>query len=122
MARAMNAPEIRELHDHLRPYLYAAIGALFVIVATAWWIAVFVIYVWPRPSTDLSRLVTNHFRAIVGVPGEAIAAFVVVWTLSVTAGQIEFEAWGLKFKGAAGPVIFWVLVFLAITTAVNWSW
>lgn len=115
-------PVIHQLHDRLRPYLYAAIGALFVIMGTGWWLAIFCVFIWPQPSNELSRLVIGHFKAIIGVPAAAISAFIVIWALSVTSGEIEFEAWGLKFKGAAGPVIFWVLTFLALETAVNLAW
>jgi hypothetical protein len=45
-----------------------------------------------------------------------------VSALEVRSGPIEFEALGLKFKGAAAPIVFWVFVFLAITVSVRLLW
>ena len=43
-----------------------------------------------------------------------IVAFSIVLTLSFATGDIEFEAPGFKFKGASGPIVLWVLCFVAI--------
>lgn len=43
-----------------------------------------------------------------------IVAFAIVLTLSYATGDIEFEAPGFKFKGASGPILLWVVCFLAI--------
>src|SRR4051812_40954181 len=59
---------------------------------------------------DVAR---EHFAATIGLPFAALAALVIVVVLEISAGPIEFEGFGLKFKGAAGPVVFWILVFLA---------
>jgi hypothetical protein len=69
-----------------------------------------------------AKLFVDHFLAAIGVPFIAAASFCVVWILRTTEGQIEFEGWGLKFKGASGPVILWIFVFLAITFAVKLLW
>lgn len=102
-------------------YLVAVIFAAF--AAFGLFAALWLTYIWPR-SRDalLTEIVHNHFRAVVGIPMAALASFVVVWALTVTQGSIEFDAWGIKFKGAAGPVVFWIFVFLAISTAINASW
>lgn len=44
----------------------------------------------------------------------AAIALLVVLSLRYVAGEIEFEAIGFKFKGASGPVVLWVLCFLAV--------
>lgn len=109
--------------QRMKIILYATIGSLFVLGGFGLFAAVFTVYAWPRPSnTLLVEVVHGHFRAVVGLPMAAAASFVVVWALSVTEGPIEIEAWGLKFKGAAGPVIFWIFVFLAISTSINLAW
>jgi hypothetical protein len=41
-------------------------------------------------------------------------ALVVLVVLEISAGPIQFEGFGLTFSGAAGPVVFWILAFLAI--------
>ena len=68
---------------------------------------------------DIAR---EHFAATIGLPFAALAALVVVVVLEISAGPIQFEGFGLKFSGAAGPVVFWVLVFLAIAASIKLLW
>ena len=64
----------------------------------------------------------NHYAFFVGVPFSAIVSYVLVSVLENTRGKIEFEAVGLTFKGASGPIVFWVLVFLAPIIAMRVTW
>jgi hypothetical protein len=64
----------------------------------------------------------EHPAAMLGLPLIAIAALCLVLILRSTSGPIEFEALGLKFKGAAGPIIMWVITFLAMVVAVKLLW
>jgi len=64
----------------------------------------------------------QHFAAIVGLPMALLASFIVVLVLRVSAGPIEFEAWGLKFKGASAPIVFWILCFLSIAVSIKMLW
>ena len=68
------------------------------------------------------NITLNHFPAVIGLPGAAAAAFVVVAVLRNTEGPIEFEGLGFKFKGASGPVILWMLCFLAVSGAIRLLW
>jgi hypothetical protein len=52
-----------------------------------------------------------HLGAAIGVPLSAIVAFIMVTVFEVKSGPIEFEALGLKFRGASGPIILWSFVF-----------
>lgn len=52
-------------------------------------------------------------RALANFATAATFSLLVVLLLKFTAGDIDVGAWGLKFKGSSGPVIFWVLCFLA---------
>lgn len=64
----------------------------------------------------------NHFPAVLGLPGAAVAAMVVVIVLRNVEGPIEFQGLGFKFKGASGPVVLWVFCFLAIAGAIRLLW
>ena len=46
----------------------------------------------------------------------------IVLTLKATAGPIEFEAFGFKFRGASGPMIFWLITFFGFIAAVKVLW
>lgn len=68
------------------------------------------------------QIAHDHFAATIGLPAAAFASFFVVLFLEVKSGRIEFEAWGLKFRGASGEVVLFVLVFLAIASAIKLLW
>ena len=81
---------------------------------------------WLGWSLSYDQTIINtfyeHLRAVVGVPGAIITAFVLVTVLEQVSGPIEFEVLGFKLKGAAGPVILWVVCFLAIILGVKVLW
>jgi hypothetical protein len=64
----------------------------------------------------------DHLPAMIGLPFAALAALALVSGLEMKSGSIELEVLGLKFKGAAAPIVFWVFVFLAISLAVKLLW
>jgi hypothetical protein len=68
------------------------------------------------------NLLRDRFPAVVGLPFAAALSLVLVIVLRSTSGPIEFEAFGLKFKGAAGPIIFWVITFLSVSAAIKMLW
>jgi hypothetical protein len=68
------------------------------------------------------RVALNHFPAVLGLPGAAAGALVVVLLLRNTEGPIEFSGLGFSFKGASGPVVLWVLCFLAIVAGIRLLW
>ncbi len=76
----------------------------------------------PEPGNWLTKIAQMHYAALVGTPMSAVTAFCIVSLLEVTNGPIEFEAFGLKFKGASGPIILWALCFSAIVCAFNLLW
>jgi hypothetical protein len=68
------------------------------------------------------KVAQDHFAAVVGLPLIAIAAMFVVLVLRMASGPIEVEAGSLKFKGAAAPIVFWILCFLAMSAALRMLW
>jgi hypothetical protein len=68
------------------------------------------------------EVVKAQFKAAVGVPLSALAALCLVFLFRVTSGAIEVKLLGLEFKGAAGPLIVWVIVFLAMIAGIQTLW
>jgi len=68
------------------------------------------------------EILRNHFAAVVGLPMAAIFALWVVTILRSKSGPIEFDAFGFRLRGASGPVVLWVLCFLAISFAIKLLW
>lgn len=61
----------------------------------------------------------RNFAATVGLPSAAIVALCIVVMLESSSGPIEFEGMGFRFRGASGPIVLWVVCFLAITLAIK---
>lgn len=74
------------------------------------------------PGDYWKTLVHDQFPVIVGLPMAGLAALFLTLILRISTGPIEFELAGLKFKGAAAPIVFWVIIFLSITTAIALLW
>jgi hypothetical protein len=68
------------------------------------------------------KLITEHVRAIVGVPMAASSAFCVLLFLESRSGDVEFGGLGFSFKGAAGPAVIWVFAFLAFAGVIRLLW
>lgn len=68
------------------------------------------------------ELFRDHYVFFVGLPFAGLLAYFVVGTLENTRGNIEFDLVGLKFKGASGPIVMWVMVFLALVVSMHVVW
>jgi hypothetical protein len=64
----------------------------------------------------------QHFLATIGLTGFALVSFSVVIFLRHADGPIEFEIWGLKFRGAAGQVVIWVFCVIALSVCAKLLW
>jgi hypothetical protein len=73
-------------------------------------------------ADDFRELYKEHFVAIIGLPLAAIVSLFIVFVLEQTQGPLEFDGLGFKFKGASGPVVLWVLCYLAITISLKTLW
>jgi len=73
-------------------------------------------------SVDVRTMVMQRFPVIVGLPASGIFSFLLVALFESNYGNIEFEFPGLKLRGAAGPIVMWVLTFLAIVGAIRLLW
>lgn len=73
-----------------------------------------------RPA--VFTIAVEHFPATFGLPSAALMALCIVVFLESTSGDIQFKALGFEFHGASGPIVLWVLCFLAITAAIKLLW
>jgi hypothetical protein len=63
-----------------------------------------------------------HYATVIGISCSGLGALFIVLLLRNVAGAIQFNAFGLEFKGASGPIIMWVLCFWALTFAMIKTW
>jgi hypothetical protein len=75
-----------------------------------------------RTPALLADLLTNHLRAVVGVPLSGASAFCVLLLLEARAGNIKFSGWGLNFEGASGPAVIWIFAFMAFGAVIRMLW
>jgi hypothetical protein len=75
-----------------------------------------------QPANWLTAILQRHYAALVGTPMSAMTAFCVVSILKATSGPIELDAFGVKFRGASGPIILWAICFLAVVSAFHLLW
>ena len=95
-----------------------AIAVLMFIGAVGW-----TVYLASgAPETPVTKVILEHFPATFGLPLAAGGAFILVVLLRHTQGPIEFEGLGFKFRGASGPVVLWVLCFLALVAGIKLLW
>lgn len=78
----------------------------------------------PLPADGwLLQIISTHFAATIGVPLSALSAFCIVVLLDVfSKGDIELEIPGFKLRGASGPVLLWVICFIAFIVGLRMLW
>jgi hypothetical protein len=91
-------------------------------ILTAYFVALLILLVTEWKNESVRQLVLDQFRVIVLLPGAGLFAIIVVSIFETTSGPIKFEVLGFKLEGAAGPIIMWVLCFLAIVLAISTFW
>ena len=64
----------------------------------------------------------EHFAVTVGLPCATAGAFVIVSLFRQHEDPIEIKGLGFEIRGAAGPVVLWVLVFLTISVSIKLLW
>src|SRR5262245_37516985 len=77
---------------------------------------------YARRPAILEEVAKTHFRAIMGTPMAIMTSLATVTFLRVTAGSLEFKAFGFELKGASGPVVLWIVTYLAIVAGIVALW
>lgn len=67
-------------------------------------------------------LIREQFPVLVGLPMAGLGAVFVTLILRISTGPLEFELAGLKFKGGAAPIVFWIVCFLSIVLSIRLLW
>ena len=83
---------------------------------------VFIFYDLISGEGWISPLLNEKPAVMLFVPLAALASFCNVLILKITDGPIEFEMIGMKFSGAAGPIIMWVISFLSMCLGIKMLW
>ena len=57
-----------------------------------------------------------------GLPMAGLGALFLTLILQISTGSLEFDIAGVKFRGAAAPIVFWLICFLSIVVAIALLW
>jgi hypothetical protein len=68
------------------------------------------------------EIMVGQIASTIGVPLCSLIALFNALLLRTVQGPIELEALGVKFKGASGPIIMWIVCFVALVWAVGHLW
>lgn len=82
----------------------------------------FVVYWTWQQEGWVKDIIRQHFAATVGLPLAGVGGFLLVQILQISSGRIEFEAWGIKLRGASGPVVLWAITFVVIAFTIKFMW
>ncbi len=104
----------RTLPQRLLPW------ALLLIVGGA--AILFPIFIFGGINPVFIDLYKKNFIVIIGLPFAALASLFIVVFLEQSQGPIEFKGLGFEFKGASGPVVLWVLCYLAFVISFSVLW
>ncbi|SNX58645.1 hypothetical protein SAMN06296273_0109 [Nitrosomonas ureae] len=74
------------------------------------------------PGDYWKIMVKEQFPVLVGLPMAGLGSLFVTLILRISTGPIEFEIGGLKFKGGAAPIVFWIICFMVIVLSINLLW
>jgi hypothetical protein len=113
-----NSNQTRTVQNNNRIVKISAIVTVFgsLILFVLW-----LVTDWTQPYW--TKIVEEHFSAIIGLPMAALASFVIVVFLKQTSTEkIEIEGLGFKIKGPSGEVVLWLICFLGITLAIKLLW
>ena len=86
------------------------------IIYVAWLI------VTPGTPREYTAFVLQNYLVFFGMPYAAFFSYYLVSALESSRGPIEVEFVGFKFKGAAGPLVFWLLIFLSVQLGFKLFW
>jgi len=75
-----------------------------------------------RFDSEFSGFVAQHFPAIIGIPFSFLSAFIVVALFRQGESMLDFNAFGMKMRGATGEILLWLLCFVAISGSISLLW
>lgn len=66
--------------------------------------------------------VLNNYAVFFILPYVGFLAYFIVISVENTRGPVEIEIATTKIKGAGGPILFWVIVFVATASVIKMFW
>ena len=99
-----------------------AVQFFALILLVTYFCALLVLLITQWNNDAIREIVTKQIRVFVLFPAGGLFAVLIVALFQQAAGPIRLEAPGVKFEGASGPIIFWILCLLVIIYGINQLW
>lgn len=106
------------LRDFAQKWLKFTVVWTIIAGIALWWSGLLL----TLKSGPWTEIYFQHFPATMGIPSAMVGALVICTLFRTTEGQIKFGGLGFHFEGAAGPIVMWVLCFLAQIAAIRFIW
>ncbi|HHJ40531.1 MAG: hypothetical protein AXA67_10350 [Methylothermaceae bacteria B42] len=106
-------------------YVYAGYIGIGFLAIGLWFYARFLYRAYWLKNQDNLDILNSNLASNLGIPCSAIAAFGLVATLYLAfpaqekAQTLSIKAFNLEFTGPAGPILLWVVCFLAFVAALK---
>jgi len=114
-----------DVKEKVAKYSFISVFQLLTKLAVIIMMIIYVAYIPINAMKQDSWIVgiaKQHFVTTIGLPFMALLSYFIVTTLESRFSKIEFKAIGFEFKGASGPIVLWILCFLAMAVAVKINW
>lgn len=112
---------VEQSHDRHLGIVALAVCIALVVCAMVGGITLYV-FLLSDLSSFRERFLVDHFIAVFGLPAAAAAAFIIVTLFRQGEEPIKIKGLGFEIQGAAGPVVLWVMCFLAICGGIKLLW
>jgi hypothetical protein len=99
-----------------------SIGLVICVIVTILATCILIMLLIHTGFTFWQEVIKEHFLGSIGLVGICVTAFGMVTFLRQSEGPLEFEALGMKFKGAAGQVILWAFCVVVLSVCANLLW
>ena len=95
---------------------------LMVIIGVFFFLFLFYHQWYEGLNPRLFDQIVEHYAVFLTVPCAGFAALILVVCLDQAYGTINFSIFQLKFEGASGQIILWILVYLSMILSIKLLW
>ena len=93
--------------------------AFVIITVVTTYLAPIAFIILMETSLKIAPIITQYPAAFIGLPWAGGAASMLVVMFSRISGKVNVQGLGLRFEGAAAPLLFWAIPFLSFVVGLR---
>lgn len=117
----MNQSELDTINDSKFHKILKWSLLIATVLAFLWYFSFLLINIFLKDGWVI-EIMKQHTPITIGLPFSALSSLFLVLLLQYSSGQIEFKVLGFEFKGASGPIVFWIMCFMSFVLAIKILW